>query len=171
MPTGKPFERSATSLHTATCATGPVLQQTSDVFQSFRTWLRVRTGQPFTTADIRKAAEANLRLATPKQLASRVKMTRPEAGAALKRAFGKLERGEEVNRRERRAVNYLGGAFIWNPEFTDASLHGELAAALIQNDLLLAEELTQWNAVRPFISLCVVSLMNGTRVPRIPPHR
>lgn len=141
---------------------GTALQQTSDVLLSIQTFLKVRLDGTFTLADIKEVAEANLRVATPAQLSARIRLTRPEARGALKRGLAKLERGEDVTRKERRTIDYLGGAFIWNPDFTDASLHRDLADALVDGGYLASSERPAWKAVQPFISLCVVSLMNGT---------
>lgn len=69
-----------------------------------------------------------------------------------------------MTRRERRVIDYLGGAFIWNPDFTDASLHRDLADALVEGGYLLSGERLAWKTVQPFISLCVVSLMNGAQL-------
>lgn len=141
---------------------GTALQQTSDVLLSIQTYLKIRTEGTFTLVEIREVAEANLRVATPAQLSARLRLTRPEARGALKRGLAKLERGGNVTRKERRTIDYLGGAFIWNPDFTDASLHRDFADALVDGGYLSSSERSAWKAVQPFISLCVVSLMNGT---------
>ncbi len=143
---------------------GTVLQQTSDVLLSIQTFLKIRTNGTVTLAEIREVAEANLRLATPAQLSARLKLSRPEARGALKRGLAKAERGEDVTRKERRTINYLGGAFIWNPEFTDSTLHRDMADALVDEGYLLSGERPAWKAVQPFISLCVISLMNGAKL-------
>lgn len=143
---------------------GTVLQQTSDVLLSIQTFLKIRAERAFTLGEIREVAEANLRVATPAQLSARLRLTRPEARGALKRGLAKVERGEDVTRKERRAIDYLGGAFIWNPDFTDKGLHGDLADALVAGGYLLSGERPTWKAAQPFISLCVVALMNGTKL-------
>lgn len=51
---------------------GTVLQQTSDVLLSIQTFLKVRMDGEFTLAEIRQVAEANLRIAIPAHLSSRL---------------------------------------------------------------------------------------------------
>ena len=51
---------------------GLLTTKARDVFLSFRSWMHIGTGQPFTLADVRRVAEANLRIATDEQLRNRL---------------------------------------------------------------------------------------------------
>lgn len=145
---------------------GVVLEQAADVLTSIRTFIKVRmdlgSGKAPDREMIRAVAEANLRLATREQLSHRLRMTRQEAAAALSRAFRKIDTDAPVNRRERRAVDWLGGAFVWNPEFTGDTLFEDLTRTLVDHDLLAVSRKDEFAPAKTFVCLCVVTLMHGS---------
>jgi hypothetical protein len=143
---------------------GPVTQKARDVFLSFHSWFRIRSGQPFDLAHIRKVSAANLRVATDDQIAARLGLTRSVAKSVLEQALRKLENGKEATAREKLAVDYFGGAFIWNPALTDTVVMDDLASLLVKTNLLPAAERTAFETLSPFLALYVITLMHGSTV-------
>lgn len=85
---------------------GPVTQKARDIFISLQSWVRISVlCEPFTLADIRRVAEANLRVATDAQLAARLGLKRAVIKSVLAQALKKIERGREATSRERRTVS------------------------------------------------------------------
>ncbi|HEX2764815.1 MAG TPA: hypothetical protein VHM92_13355 [Allosphingosinicella sp.] len=144
---------------------GPVTQRVRDVFTSFASWLRISVmRQPFTITDIRKAAEANLRNATDAQLQERLGLTRGIAKSVLTQALNKAAKGKKATIRERLTVDYLGGAFIWNPAFTDTEVIEDLIAALDGVGLLSKTDHAIFRSRADFITLYVLTLLHGSKV-------
>jgi hypothetical protein len=143
---------------------GPVTQKARDVFLSFHSWFRIRAGQPFDLAHIRKVSAANLRVATDDQIAARLGLTRSVAKSVLEQALRKLEKGKDATPRERLAVDYFGGAFIWNPAFTDAIVTDDLASLLVKTGFLAVADRPAFEAMSPFIALYVITLIHGSTV-------
>jgi hypothetical protein len=141
-------------------------QQSKDVFLSFRSWLHIGSGRGFTLDDIRKVAEANLRTVTNEQLKRRTGLIRSEARSVLKKALRKLELEDAPlpTRREKRVVDYLGSAFIWNPAFTDVSLMNDLCHVLVQNGLIVKSDLDAFRQVQDFLALHVITIMHGATI-------
>lgn len=144
---------------------GPVTQKARDIFISLQSWIRISVlCEPFTLADIRRVAEANLRVATDAQLAARLGLKRAVVKSVLAQALKKLEQGREATSRERRTVDYLGGAFIWNPAFTDTALIDELEHILAEAGLLRKADRAAFGQLSEFIALYAVTLMHGSAV-------
>ncbi|MBY3144089.1 hypothetical protein HFO63_00505 [Rhizobium laguerreae] len=141
---------------------GPVTRTARDVFVSFRNWLRTTQGLPFTAEDIIRAANANLRIATADQLRSRLDLRPEVVKSVLTQAVRKLERGKKLTTREERVFNYLGGAFIWNPAFTDHSIFDDLGEVLRQNGYLEEADEASFETIRHFLSLYVLTIMHGS---------
>jgi hypothetical protein len=144
---------------------GPVTQKARDIFISLQSWVRISVmGEPFTLADIRRVAEANLRIATDEQLAVRLGLKRALAKSVLTQALKKIEQGREATSRERRTVDYLGSAFIWNPAFTDTALINDLEHMLGEAGLLRKPDRSAFGQLSEFIALYTVTLMHGSAV-------
>lgn len=144
---------------------GPVTQRARDIFTSFQSWLRISVmRQPFTLDDVRKVAEANLRNATEEQLHARLGLKRAVAKSVLRQALNKVAKGSEPTARERRTVDYLGGAFIWNPAFTDGEVVEDLLQVLGEGGLVRKADQAAFRALSDFIALYVVTLMHGSAV-------
>ena len=142
---------------------GLVTQKARDIFTSFDSWLRITVmRQPFTLPQIRKTAEANLRNATDAQLSERLNMKRAVVKSVLAQALKKLERGQKATARERKTIDYLGGAFIWNPAFTDADLVEDLLLVLVETGLLRRAEHNAFRALSDYIALYVITLLHGS---------
>lgn len=144
---------------------GPVTQKARDIFTSFQSWLRISVmRESFTLADIRKVAEANLRNATDEQLQNRLGLKRAVAKAVLAQALNKAAKGSRPTPRERKTVDYLGGAFIWNPAFTDVEVVEDLIQVLGEVGLLRQAEHAAFRTLANFIALYVLTLMHGSAV-------
>ncbi|MBC7985316.1 MAG: hypothetical protein H7X93_01395 [Sphingomonadaceae bacterium] len=144
---------------------GPVTQKARDVFTSFQSWLRISVmREPFTLADIRKVAEANLRNATDAQLEARLGLKRAVVKSVLAQALNKAEKGRDATPRERKTVDYLGGAFIWNPAFTDIEVVEDLLHVLGDTGLLQKADHAAFHTLSEFITLYVLTLMHGSAV-------
>jgi len=143
---------------------GPVTQKVRDVCLSLLSWLEIRQGCPFDLAHIRKVAAANLRNATDSQLKTRLGLSRNAAKSKLERALRKAEKGKDATQRERLVVDYLGGAFIWNPAFTTSDIICELSAMLVKTGLMQPAEVDAFRAIAPFLALYVITLMHGSAV-------
>ena len=143
---------------------GPVTERVRDTFGSFQVWLRGVLGQTPSPEDVRRAAEANLRLATDAQLHENLGLRRRAAAAAFAGALRKLELGTALTDHEHRVVNYLGGTFIWNPAFTDRDLAKDLAFVLGKAGLLEAASNADFERVAPFLALYVLTVMHGSTV-------
>lgn len=136
-----------------------------DILTSFDSWLRISVqGGPFTRDEVRKVAEANLRNASETQLSARLGMTPAVAKSVLAQAFKKLERGRDATPREVRTVNYLGGAFIWNPAFTEDALIDDLIHMMCEAGLLKKADHARFRSLSAFIALYVVTLMHGSGI-------
>lgn len=144
---------------------GPVTERARDILTSFESWLRISVhGGPFTSNEVRKVAEANLRNASQAQLSARLGMTRAVAKSVLAQGFKKLENGRRATPREVRTIDYLGGAFIWNAAFTDESLTNDLVCMLSEAGLLKKADHDRFRGLSAFIALYVVTLMHGSAV-------
>ncbi|WP_159994014.1 hypothetical protein [Roseomonas sp. 18066] len=144
---------------------GPVTQKARDIFTSSRSWLRVSIMQePATLDDIRKAAEANLRIATDMQLEASLGFKRAAARTALAQAVRRLEGGRQPTPRERKTFDYLGSAFIWNPAFTGAEVLKDLEDMLGELGLMRKVDHASFRSCRDFIILHVVTVMHGSSI-------
>jgi hypothetical protein len=143
---------------------GPVTNRVRDIFISLESWVRGVEGQLPTIPELRKVAAANLRIATDTQLQTRVALRRQTASSVLEQGIRKLEKGIYPTPRERRVIDYLGSAFIWNQAFTAAEAGAELIQVLRQHRLLRAEGAADFEAAFPFLALYVVTLMHGSTV-------
>lgn len=55
-------------------------------------------------------------------------------------------------------MDYLGGAFLWNPAFTDEQLIQELEECLNKLNLLEEQDAGPFDDIKPFITLYAVTL-------------
>ena len=86
--------------------------------------------------------------------------------SVLAQAIKKMEadRFEKVTQRERSVFNYLAGAFVWNPAFTDEQVAEDLAAVLIKAGALLEGEREAFDANGAFLALYVTALMHDSAI-------
>jgi hypothetical protein len=143
---------------------GPVTERVRDIFLSLHSWAHGMFGYRPSLEEVRRIAAANLRTATNEQLAARLGMSRTAAKSSLKRALNKMERGDLADDRDRLVIDYLGGAFIWNPAFTDRQVANDLAHVLKKSGLVSSKDSSSFNALVPFMSLYVLALMHGSTI-------
>lgn len=142
---------------------GMVTDRARDILTSLDSWLRISVQRgTFTSDEVRKVAEANLRNATEAQLSARLGMTRAVAKSVLVQGFKKLQSGRNATPREVRTIDYLGGAFIWNPAFTEEALVDDLIQMLAEAGLLRKADHARFRSLSAFIALYVVTLMHGS---------
>lgn len=144
---------------------GLVTDRARDILTSLESWLRISVeGGSFTRNEVRKVAEANLRNASEAQLSNRLGMTRAVAKSVLAQGFKKLQNGRDATPREVRTIDYLGGAFIWNPAFTEEALIDDLLHMLGEAGLLKKADHASFRRLSAFVALYVVTLMHGSGV-------
>ena len=137
-----------------------------DIQLSLESWLNQGKGRFPDLAAARRISAANLRTATDKQLAARLGLRREVVKSVLTQAIKKMEadRFEKVTQRERSVFNYLSGAFVWNPAFTDVQVAEDLATVLTKAGALFKHERDAFNANRAFLALYVTALMHESTV-------
>lgn len=144
---------------------GLVTDRARDILTSLESWLRISVGGgPVARDEVRKVAEANLRNASEAQLSTRLGMTRAVAKSVLVQGFKKLKNGRGATPREVRTIDYLGGAFIWNPAFTQEALIDDLLHMLKEAGLLKKADQDSFRSLSAFVALYVVTLMHGSSV-------
>lgn len=143
---------------------GPVTSRVRDIFISLHSWASGLLGQTPTLEQARKVTAANLRIATDEQLQHRLALRRTVVASVLEQAFRKLEQGRQTTERERRVVNYLGSAFIWNQVFTDEEVEADLAFVLERLKLLNHDDCARLHTVAPFLTLYVITLLHGSAI-------
>ena len=141
---------------------GAVTRRAQDILISARAWTRGLLGETPDPATIAEVAAANLRTATDEQLNIRTGLRRQVVGSVLAQGLKKLERRAELTIREQMVIAYLGGAFIWNPVFTDVQLAGDLLHVLGRCGLLPSGSRPEPADFLPFLSLYAVALMHGS---------
>lgn len=141
-------------------------QQTRDVFLSFRSWMKIRSGHGFTVDDIRRVAQANLRTVTEQQLQDRVGLSKQQAASSLEQGLRLIERGKakKGSARQRSVIDYLGGAFIWNPAFTQAGLMDDLIEVLTAVRMIDGAQVDAFRHASDLLALHVLQLMHGSRL-------
>jgi hypothetical protein len=120
--------------------------------------------RPPSEEEIIKTGESNLRIATNEQLKKAIRLDRGGAKSAFRKGIEKLQRGEHINKKQRLAVNYLGGTWIWQPAYSDADLFNELVRVLKARRYLLPEDVAGFEHARPFLTKHVVSLLHGVKI-------
>lgn len=145
---------------------GPVTDTVRDIQLSLESWLRQGEGKAPDLPLAKRISAANLRTATDVQLAQRLGLRREVVKSVLAQAISKMEadRFEKVTDRERNVFNYLAGAFIWNPAFTDEQVANDLASVLTKSGALRLDEREAFDAGRPFLALYVTALMHDSVV-------
>jgi hypothetical protein len=143
---------------------GPVTSRVRDIFISLHSWAGGLLGRVPTLEQARKVAGANLRIATDAQLQHRLALRRTVVASVLEQGFRKLEQGRQLTERERRVVNYLSSAFIWNQVFTDGEVEADLAFVLERLKLLKNDERARLHALAPFLALYVITLLHGSAI-------
>ncbi|MGO6937871.1 hypothetical protein [Rhizobium johnstonii] len=144
---------------------GLVNQHAQDLLTSFRNWIiPTVTGRRPSTEEIVVAGEANLRIATNEQLKRAMRLDRGGATSAFRKGVEKLKKGEPINKKQRLAVNYLGGTWIWQPAYSDASLFDELVRLLKAGRYLMPEDVAGFERASPFLTKHVIALLHGVKI-------
>lgn len=145
---------------------GAVTDTVRDIHLSLDSWLHQGEGRFPDLAKAKRICAANLRTATDAQLGARLGLRREVVKSVLTQAIKKIEanRFEKVTKREQAVFNYLAGAFIWNPAFTDEQVGGDLAAFLTKTGALRPEERAAFDANHDFLALYVTALMHDSAV-------
>lgn len=145
---------------------GPVTDKVRDIQLSLESWLRQGEGRFPDLAAAKRISAANLRTATDAQLAARLGLRRDVVKSVLAQAIKKMEgdRFEKVTQREKSVFNYLAGAFVWNPAFTDEQVVEDLASVLMKAGALLKEEREAFDAGSAFLALYVIALMHDSAI-------
>jgi hypothetical protein len=145
---------------------GAVTDTVRDIHLSLDSWLHQGEGRFPDLAKAKRICAANLRTATDAQLDARLGLRREVVRSVLAQAIRKMEadRFEKVTQREQAVFNYLAGAFIWNPAFTDEQVGSELAGLLTKTGALRPVERAAFDANHDFLTLYVTALMHDTAV-------
>ena len=145
---------------------GPVTEKARDIQLSLESWLRQRDGRFPDLPRAKLISAANLRTATDEQLDERLGLRREVVKSVLAQAVRKMEmdRFDKVTSREQKVFNYLAGAFIWNPAFTDRQVADDLATVLVKAGAMRLDEQAAFDANRTFLALYVTALMHDSAV-------
>lgn len=134
----------------------------SDIFTSFDSWARVAMDERPNLEQVRKTAHSNLRIATDQQLFARLAKKRKAAKADLERALRLAGMGMEPVGAAAAALNYLGGAFIWNPAITDVGLMKDFEYVLGKAGFLDAKSRSAFHDLSTFVGLYAVTVLHGS---------
>jgi len=145
---------------------GAVTNTVRDIHLSLDSWLHQGEGRFPDLAKAKRICAANLRTATDAQLDARLGLRREVVKSVLAQAIRKMDadRFEKVTKREQEVFNYLAGAFIWNPAFTDEQVGSELAVLLTKTGALRSVERAAFDANHDFLTLYVTALMHDSAV-------
>lgn len=145
---------------------GPVTETVRNIHLSLDSWLHQGEGRFPDLAKAKRICSANLRTATDAQLDARLGLRRDVVKSIVAQAIKKMEadRFEKVTKREQAVFNYLAGAFIWNPAFTDDQVSEDLATVLTKAGALLPQERAAFDANHAFLALYVTALMHDSAV-------
>ncbi len=137
-----------------------------DIHLSLDSWLHQGEGRFPNLAKAKRICAANLRTATDAQLDARLGLRREVVRSVLAQAIRKMDadRFEKVTKREQEVFNYLAGAFIWNPAFTDEQVGSELAGLLTKSGALRSVERAAFDANHDFLTLYITALMHDSAV-------
>lgn len=150
--------------HRDTREKGLITQRGRDVFTSVDVWSLKMRGRDSTWADISRAARANLRLASDKQLEAGCGCQRSSAKQRLQRALAKVEQGKRPTDKEVQTLDYLGNRFIWKPAFTSAQLRAEFMHVLLQHGIIQPGEADCSEETHTFLALYALALMHGSKI-------
>lgn len=143
---------------------GLVTQRGRDVFTSVDVWSLKMRGREPTWDDISRAAHANLRLASDKQLRAGCGCQRRSAKQRLQRALAKIEQGKRPTDKEIQTLDYLGNRFIWKPAFTAAQLAAEFMQVLLRHGIIQPAEADCSEEIHNFLALYALALMHGSAI-------
>lgn len=150
--------------HRDTREKGLITQVGRDVFTSVDVWSLQLRGLKASKADIKRAAQANLRLATDEQLLAGCGHRRATAHKKLERALTKIDRGQSLTDDECQVLLYLGNRFIWKPAFTSGQLCLEFREVLLRNGIVEKADAQALDNAKAFICLYALALMHGSSI-------
>jgi hypothetical protein len=143
---------------------GIAMRRASDIQISARIWVRQHFGIVPSIEDARAAGFANLKIATDEQIRRQLGTNRQVARSQFIQGLKQLERGQMPSAKQKAAVDYLGGSFVWQFAFDDATLAGEFADVLIESGALAASDRDAFIGIAPFFALHAITLMHGARL-------
>lgn len=143
---------------------GLVTQTGRDVFTSIDVWSLSFRGHKPALEDIARAAWANFRLASDRQIEAGCGLRRGTVKGRLKSGLSKLGCGEVLTTQELKVIEYLGNRFIWKPAFTDKQLFGEFRDVLYLNSILVNADIPALDGIRAFLTLYAICCMHGSAV-------
>ena len=143
---------------------GLVTQVGRDVFTSVDVWSMGLRGLTPSLADISRAADANLRLASEAQLKAGCGCGPATARKRVERALRKIERGEAITDVEMATLDYVGNRLVWRPAFLASQLAGEFERLLAVTGLASASELSNFPAAADFLTLHALAVMHGSSI-------
>jgi len=150
--------------HRDTRDKGLIIQVGRDVFTSVDVWSMAMRGLKATLADLGRAADANLRLATEDQVKAGCGCGRARARKRVESALEMIGRGHSMSEAEARALDYLGNRFVWRPAFSADQLIDELGRLLIRVGLIEPLEQARLAQARTFVALHALSVMHGSSI-------
>lgn len=150
--------------HRDTREKGFVTQVGRDVFTSLDVWSMKIRGIAATLHDLRRAADANLRLANDAQIADGCGCRKDTAKQRLMRGFDKLEENRKPTDKELRVLEYLANRFIWCPAFTADQLFDEFGQLLVKYGMMDQTEINLLENCKVPLTLYALTVMHGSAI-------
>ena len=150
--------------HRDTRVKGFLTQVGRDVFTSLDIWSLKMRGVEATLTDLRRAADANLRLANDAQIADGCGCSKAIARQRLKRGFGKLAENRKPTDKEFRVLQYLANRFIWRPAFTADQLFDEFGQLLVKYGIIDQAEMNLLENSKVPLTLYALTVMHGSAI-------
>ena len=150
--------------HRDTREKGFLTQVGRDVFISLDVWSMKTRGIEPTFSDLRRAADANLRLANDVQMSEGCGCSKATAKQRLKRGFEKLEKNRKPTDKELRVLEYLANRFIWRPAFTADQLFDEFGQLLAQCGIIDRAEMEPLENSKVPLTLYALTVMHGSAI-------
>src|SRR5580693_1780998 len=147
--------------HRDTRDKGLLTQVGRDVFTSVDVWSLAMRGLTPSWADIGRAADANLRLATDAQLKAGCGCGRASARKRAERALAKIDSQELPSLVEAETLDYVGNRFFWKPAFLAHQLADEFGRLLVVGGLIDPSELVALPSASDFLALHALAVMHG----------
>jgi hypothetical protein len=157
--------------HRDTRDKGLITQVGRDVFTSVDVWSMAMRGLKASWADLGRAADANLRLASEDQIKAGCGCGRSRARKRIGSALEKIGLGQSITDAEVRALDYLGNRFVWRPAFSDDQLIDELGRLLVRVGLIGMTDLARLAQARAFVALHALAVMHGSSITMPSGHR
>lgn len=136
-----------------------------DIFTCFSVWASGMSGTMPVLDDMIRCAQANLRLATDKQIKESCKCRRDVAAKRLKRAIQTLRSGQPIRDAGDDLVwRSLRSRWIWRPAFSADTLFADFTDVLRRNAILDKAGVQSIGIAKDFVALHAVKIMHGSQV-------